>query len=578
MKFSISKKGFTLVDVLVGISILLIAFLGIFAAFQLGLKISGLTRSRITAVAIVNQKLEQIRNLPYASIGTIGGFPEGVLETTTTTAYNNIQYTVETRVDYVVDATDGISSPEDDCPQDYKKAEIKVSWSGLFGGEIKVSTDVSPENISQECATGGGILSVTVFDAYGNLLASPLIEVRDPDNDQIIKSATPIEGKHYFSLATSTYKVVVSKSGYSTERTYGTNEVASPEKPNPIILEDQMTEMSFSIDRVSTFSVDTLSPWGTDNYLDSFLNESKISEKSNLAVVSGKVDLASSSEGYAASGYLVSIEILPSDLVSWDELTFTDLELADTDLNYQIYFASGTDWYLIPDPDLSGNSLGFDSSPVDLSGLSTSTYSKLKIRGNFFTNSTSSSPTLYDWQISWIISASTPIPNVAFLVQGQKTIGTDIDEQPVYKYSTTSISNSSGHLDIVDLEWDLYAFNATPTSLDLVLTDPAPQPINLSPDITMSVELYFEAENSLLLTLQDIETLEPIFSATARLYNAGLDYDETQHTDEKGQTIFIPLSAAGYNLEVQAPGYSAILTTASVSGRTTKTVKLQRIE
>ena len=571
-------KGFTLIDVLVGTALLLVIFLGLFAAFQLGLKVSGLVKSKVVAIAIANQKLEQIRNLPYSSIGTKGGFPDGVLEASTTTVKNNIQYTVQTRVDFVVDVADGIASPEDDCPQDYKKAEIKVSWPGLFGGEITALTDISPKNISEECATGGGILSVTVFDAFGGLVVSSLIEVKDPTTDQVLKSATPGEGKHYFSLATSTYKVVVSKSGYSTERTYSASEIANPEKPNPIILEDQLTEISLSIDKVSSFSIDTLSPWGTANFSDSFLNETKISEQSDVTIASGEIELASSSEEYLSSGYVTSIEISPAELVSWDELTWSDSEPTETDLNYQIFYASGTDWYLIPDSDLTSNSSGLEISPVDLSGLSIAAYPNLKIKGNLATNSTSSTPILYDWQITWIISTTTPIPNVVFWLQGAKIIGTNAAEQLVYKYSTSSVCNASGHLDIQNLEWDSYTFYASTTSLDLISTDPETQPISLAPDTIVPVKLYLEAQNSLLLTMQDIETLEPIFSSTARLYNTGLGYEQTQYTDEKGQTIFIPLSATSYNLEVEGPGYSATSTTVLISGDSLKTVRLQQVE
>jgi len=586
MRFKISKKGFTLIDVLVGIALMLIVFLGIFGAYQLGLKIVGLSRNKITATAIANQKIEMIRNLPYEDVGTneTGCHPCGVLEPATSTIFNNIGYTIETRIDYVVDSADGIADPDDECPNDYKRVEIKISWSGLFGGNVSLGSDVAPKNLAQECEEGGGILSVLVFDAYGATTSFPLIEIKDPTTDQVVSSYIPDDGHHYFSLSTSTYKVVVSKSGYSSERTFGVGEnyngkiVTTPEKPHPIILEGQLTEISFSIDRLSSFSVDTLSPWGTGDFSDSFSNESKISEMSDVVISSGEVNLATSSEGYLSSGYLISIEISPSSLIEWDELTFSDSEPAGTDLNYQIYFASSTDWYLIPDSVLAGNSTGLELSPVDLSGLATTTYSTLKIKGNLSSNSTSSTPVLYDWQMSWITSVATPIPNVTFLLQGEKIIGTDAAEQPVYKYSTTSTSNSSGHIDIPNLEWDSYTFSVTGTSLDLVGTDPSPQPIALAPDVLVNVELFLRAENSLLVIVQDLETLEPVFSATVRLYNTGFGYDVTQYTDEAGQTYFIPLQKNNYNLEVEGPGYAATSTTVWVSGETTKTIKLEQIE
>ena len=55
-------------------------------------------------------------------------------------------------------------------------------------------------------------------------------------------------------------------------------------------------------------------------------------------------------------------------------------------------------------------------------------------------------------------------------------------------------------------------------------------------------------------------------------------YDQTQYTNEKGQTYFIPLEIGDYFLEVQAAGYSPAATSVSVSGDATKTINLTQIE
>lgn len=579
-----NQKSFTLIEVLVGTFLILIVFLGIFGTYQLGLKVVGLSQRKITATAVANAQIEKIRNLPYQSVGTKDAqlpYAQGVLDSATTTLFNNIEYKIETKVKFIVDSADGTGG-DDSCNWDYKRAEVKVSWFGGFAGEVKLVTDVAPKDKIEEIqacqAQPGGILSVLVFDASGIMVPSPLIEIFNPSTGSLVDSATPSDGKHDFPLATSTYKVIVSKSGYSTERTYGTDEIATPEKPHSIVLKGQLTEISFSIDTLSSFSVDTLSPWGTDNFSDSFLDETKISEKSNLVVSEGKVNLATSSEGYFSSGYLNSTSVSPISLLSWDKFSFSDSEPENADLKYQIYYASGTEWILIPDSDLSGNSTGFDLSPVALSNLSTTTYSQLKIKGNFSTNATDITPTLYDWQVSWITSAATPIPNASFNLRGNKIIGLDANEDPVYKYSIATSSDSNGHKDLVNLEWDNYYFSIPSASGDLVDTDPSPQPIGLAPGGALEVDLYLEAENSLLLTVQNLETLEPVFSATARLYNSSLGYDITQYTNEKGKTFFIPLVVAIYNLEIEAPGYSSTSTTVSVSGDETKVIKLEQIE
>jgi type II secretory pathway component PulJ len=46
------KKGFTFIDVLVGIALMLIVFLGIFGAYQLGLKVVGQSKNKIMAMLL----------------------------------------------------------------------------------------------------------------------------------------------------------------------------------------------------------------------------------------------------------------------------------------------------------------------------------------------------------------------------------------------------------------------------------------------------------------------------------------------------------------------------------------------
>ena len=87
----------------------------------------------------------------------------------------------------------------------------------------------------------------------------------------------------------------------------------------------------------------------------------------------------------------------------WGQLFWTDDE-TNGDIKYHLYYNNNGNWQLIPDTDLSGNSTGFDVSPVDISSLATSTYSQLKIVANF--TYSGGSPELYDWGISWSSSGN----------------------------------------------------------------------------------------------------------------------------------------------------------------------------
>jgi hypothetical protein len=575
--FQLPTSSFTLIEVIVAIALTAIVFLGIFGAYQLGLKVIGLSERKITATQIAQGEIEKIRNMPYLDVGTVGAQPpyaSGTLEASTSTILNGVEYKIERKIMLISDPSDG----DEECLVDYKRVEIKVSFSGILKGEVILTTDVMPKTKSEELAICQqqpiGVLSVQVLNAVGQFVPSPTIEVYDFQGN-LKGTFTPSEGKYDIPLSPGTYKVVVSKPGYSTEKTYSIEEIAIPEKPNPTVFENQITQISFAIDKVSTMNVKTLSTYSEEFFSDSFSDESKISQKENVIVGGGQVSLATDTQGYLPSGYLFSVEISPASLVKWESFSFSDEEPAETDLKYQVYFASGTEWVLIPDSDLPGNSVGFDNSPVDLSSLSTTTYSSLKLRANFSTNSTSSTPILYDWQVSWQSSNPTPIPNVSFNLRGEKIIGRDANENPVYKYSTTTKTNSQGQIQISNLEWDTYHFSdfqKDSQSLELATSSPS-LPVSLPPDTTLDVNLYLKSQNSLLVSVFDSETLNPIFSATTTLSKTG--FQDVQLTNLNGQAIFIPLDQANYTLSIEAVGYYSTSTTVFVSGKTTKVIKLE---
>jgi hypothetical protein len=125
------------------------------------------------------------------------------------------------------------------------------------------------------------------------------------------------------------------------------------------------------------------------------------------------------------------------------------------------------------------------------------------------------------------------------------------------------------------MEWDSYIFSVDQEATDFSVAEtvPAPQPISLSPNIAQQVTLYLAAENSLLVTVQELGTAAPIFSASAGLTRIG--FDQTQLTNEVGQTLFIPLDAETYTIEVTSEGYEDFSDTILVSGNTTTTIELE---
>ena len=571
------SKSFTLTEVLITIFLVSVIFLGIFGAYQLGLKVVGLSERKITATQIAQGEIEKIKNMPYLDVGTIGAkapYASGTLEASTSTILNGIEYKIERKVRLISDASDG----DEECLIDYKRVEIKVSFSGILKGEVILTADIMPKSKTEEiaiCQTQPiGIISVQVLNAIGQFVNSPTIEIYDSQKN-LIGIFSPFEGKDDIPLEPGSYKVIVSKEGYSREETFSIEEIAIPEKPTPTVFENQITQISFNIDKLSSMEIKTLSTYSQGIFSDSFLDESKISQKENLIVEAGQVNLATNTEGYLPFGYLFSIEISPQNLIKWESFSFTDEEPPDTDLKYQVYFASGTEWFLIPDSDLPGNSQGLEQSPVDLSNLSTTTYSSLKLKANFSTNSTSQTPILYDWQVSWQSSNPVPIPEVSFNLKGEKILGKDAEENLIYKYSTTTQTNPQGQIQISNLEWDTYYFSdfqKDSQSLELINSS-LELPVSLPPDTNLNLDLYLESQNSLLISVYDSETLNPISFATATL--SSVNFEKIEITNLNGQTIFIPLDSKNYNLSIEAQGYYSTSTTLFVSGKTTKIIKLE---
>jgi type II secretory pathway pseudopilin PulG len=573
--------GFSLVETIVFISLFSILFLGILGSYLFLFRVIDLQAKKATAAEICQGEMEKIKNLSYSDIGTIGAslpYARGILPNSETVTLNNIPYQIERKVKYIFDPTDN----DEDCYLDYKKVEVKVSFSGRTTGEVTLTTDISPKDKIEEVQSclqqPAGILRVQVLNSSGELVLSPTIEIFNPENGNLVDAATPSDGKYDFPLSPRDYRIVVSKPGYSKERTYSISEIAIPEKPNPSVIESQINQISFSIDRVSSILVKSFTNFSYGFFSDSFEDESKISQKTNVSVEGGEIKLSSSTEGYLESGNVFSVEISPQDLIGWEEFSFEDSEPENTDLKYQVYYFSNNQWVLIPDNDLPGNSQGFDQSPVDLRNLSPQVYSKIKLRANFSTLSSSTTPVLYWWQVSFKTSTPTPLSNVMFSMRGEKIIGKDSEENLVYKFSTTTQTNNQGEIIINDLEWDFYHFYDFQKGGEFltISTSTPSTPLSLAPGTSTQISFFLKSQNSLILNLQDSQSLNPIFSATATLSNG--NFSKVEYTDIKGQALFIVPSAGNFNLSVEAEGYFATSTTVYISRNTTKTVRLLAAE
>lgn len=91
--------GFTLIEVLIAIFILTVAFAGIFAVTSMVINGNALGREITTATTITQNRLEELKKTPYANLA--GGSQTQGIYTTTWTVTPNIPQTNMSRVEVV---------------------------------------------------------------------------------------------------------------------------------------------------------------------------------------------------------------------------------------------------------------------------------------------------------------------------------------------------------------------------------------------------------------------------------------------------------------------------------------------
>jgi prepilin-type N-terminal cleavage/methylation domain-containing protein len=260
-----SGKGFSLIEILISVGIFAMLATIVYSTVLTLIRESRLYRENTTLSSIADQYLEIARNLPYAQVGTKSGNPHGALPdlaNATTTTVNNTVYQMYYAVSYVDDPADGTALlGTDTAPNDYKQLKfyIKNTTTGVVSSFLST---VAPKGL--ESLSSGGALSIKVFDSLGvavpyaivnitNTAVSPNINVtRITDaNGNWVEVGLP--------NSANSYHIVVTKSGDSTDQTYPvTGGNPNPTKPDATVLNGQVTQISFSIDKLSNLTLNTV--------------------------------------------------------------------------------------------------------------------------------------------------------------------------------------------------------------------------------------------------------------------------------------------------------------------------------
>jgi len=257
------KNGFTFIDVLVGTALLIIVMLGIFTGFQLLFRVLAQSQGRTVALALANEQIEIIRNLPYQDIGTQDGVPPGEIPQTRTKETDNRLYTITIDIIYIDDPFDGIS-PDDELAADYKKARVAITWSEheLIKSVVEIA-NLSPPNLESEVS--GGTLSLYVNDSQsGQPIINAQTEIINNQVEPAVYIFTTTDDNGWLSrpgLPPSTdYEIHVSQTSYDEHRTYSASESLTPEPEysHAQLIEGDKTTRYFLIAKTSTINIQTI--------------------------------------------------------------------------------------------------------------------------------------------------------------------------------------------------------------------------------------------------------------------------------------------------------------------------------
>jgi prepilin-type N-terminal cleavage/methylation domain-containing protein len=264
-----NKKGFTLIETLVGVAVFVLFAMGIYGGIQFVFKVVHQSRLRILETAVLNEQVEIIRNMSFFDVGIIDGSPSGLLERTVTTTRNGIKFNITRTIRNIDDEYDGTigGNPNDTAPADYKLVQVDIICVSPCNQRtvLSATTQVAPKLLEGDPTHGA--LFIEVFDANAqpvqgasvHIIATstdPTLDMTDTtDNDGMLRLVDLDEGM-------DAYSITVSKSGFTTDQTLVPSvSNSNPTKQPASVQAQDISEVSFSIDEVSAINLSTINQY-----------------------------------------------------------------------------------------------------------------------------------------------------------------------------------------------------------------------------------------------------------------------------------------------------------------------------
>lgn len=237
--------------------------MAVLSAFSSAFRSISASKAKITAVALANEKMEIVKNLPYDLVGTSA---PGIVPSVQTEQRNGLSFNVTSIIGFYNDPADD-KDGVDDQPIDYKRVQIIVTKTSSSIILAKLVTDIASN--AAETQTDTGIIRICIHDADNMVVEGAMVTVTyvkadqgGGHNDEVIEVITtdavvdpltgciiltglaPSQGANYYRI-----EVEGPDGSYSTAQTYSRTP-GNPNEPFPDLdVEIQrVTDTDFDID------------------------------------------------------------------------------------------------------------------------------------------------------------------------------------------------------------------------------------------------------------------------------------------------------------------------------------------
>lgn len=262
------QKGFTFVEALVLLFIFSLITVTFYNVISLGTRYILVSKNRLVAMAIANEKMEIIRNLKYEDVGIVGGAScSGNIPQDEDVVRNGKGYHIYTLAEYEDDPYDGTlgGSPNDTAYKDYKNVKVKVSWNngGEDAGEVTLSSRFAPQGL-ESASLGDGILSINIFSDQAGGVGVPQSTVHIVNNDVGVNQTIQTDNSGNIMLVGAKesiqgYQLTISKSGYETITTFPSypNTTYNPVDVHASVIENTLNIINILQNKVADLKIIT---------------------------------------------------------------------------------------------------------------------------------------------------------------------------------------------------------------------------------------------------------------------------------------------------------------------------------